>query len=164
MFNLPFVKKLSRKEAAKLLKVHPEALESFEKSYIAAASAEKEVSDNFFDINSRDAVAMLKQDALDKAESAEILVSRIVDELLSINEKKRLTEASATPVTNEEINRLPENLRPQLTGHLIKADINEPSYLMLLDMLSHSINEKNEKKRRQFYHMFRQGLDILDLD
>lgn len=169
MFDLAFFKKKpnlseSRKVAAEILKVHPEALEAFEKAYTEADIKEKDASDNLFDINSRDAVAMLQQDATDNAELAEILVSRIVDELLSTNEQKRLAEASAAPVTNEEICKLPENLRPQLTGHLLKVDINEPSYLMLLEMLTHAEKEKSLKKRRQYYQMFRQGLDILDLD
>ena len=37
-----------------------------------------------------------------------------------------------TEVTNEELKRYPEELRPQLTGKLMKIDISEPSYKELL--------------------------------
>ena len=37
-----------------------------------------------------------------------------------------------TDVTNKELNRYPEKLRPQLTGKLMKVDVSEPSYKSLL--------------------------------
>lgn len=36
------------------------------------------------------------------------------------------------PVTNEDLQKFPEELRPQLTGNLMKIDISEPSYKVLL--------------------------------
>lgn len=63
-------------------------------------------------------------------------------------------------VTNEEINSLPEELRPQLTGHLVKKTMNGDSYSILLEMYS----AWKRTKDIGFYHRFRQGLDVLDLD
>lgn len=42
-----------------------------------------------------------------------------------------------TDVTNEELNRYPEELRPQLTGKLMKVDVSEPSYKSLLQNYHH---------------------------
>lgn len=154
----------TKEDAAKLLQIHPEALEAFEKAYTEASIYENEQSDNLFDKNSRDIVAQMSQNASETSQDVRILVSRIVDELLSTSDQKRLPEASTTFVTNQEIKALPEELRPQLTGHLMKVDIDDQSYIAVLDMYKRSLEEKNPKKAKQYYHMFRQGLDILDLD
>ena len=69
-----------------------------------------------------------------------------------------------TEVTNEELKRYPEELRPQLTGKLMKIDISEPSYKELLQNYAGYKNAKNDSTKMFYYNMFRQGLDILDLD
>ena len=69
-----------------------------------------------------------------------------------------------TEVTNEELKRYPEELRPQLTGKLMKIDISEPSYKELLQNYAGYKNAKNDSTKLFYYNMFRQGLDILDLD
>lgn len=69
-----------------------------------------------------------------------------------------------TEVTNEELKRYPEGLRPQLTGKLMKIDISEPSYKELLQNYAGYKNAKNDSTKMFYYNMFRQGLDILDLD
>lgn len=68
------------------------------------------------------------------------------------------------PVTNDEILGLPESLRPQLTGKLAKVDITESSYIVLVDLYQKYLMEKKTERKQEFYHLFRQGLDILDLD
>ena len=60
--------------------------------------------------------------------------------------------------------RYPEELRPQLTGKLMKIDISEPSYKELLQNYAGYKNAKNDSTKMFYYNMFRQGLDILDLD
>lgn len=86
------------------------------------------------------------------------LEDRIVKELLI--PQNLLTDREYTPVTNEDILKFSENLRPQLTGTLYKKDTSGNSYGMLLTMYT----KWKETGDMGFYHRFRQGLDILDLD
>ena len=97
------------------------------------------------------------------------IIDRIVDELLDncliieYNDgkiTKKTLHADTKPVSLEEIMALPEEIRPELTGKYMKRDIDEPAYIELMNNL---INFE-ETKNPGFYHRFRQGLDILDLD
>lgn len=146
---------LSKEEIAQLLNTTPEALSAFEAAYGAVCEEENKNSGNFFKLNSRDAACHTDTDA---APDTKALEERIVAELLGEN---LLTDhVSAEPVTNEELRLLPEHERPQLTGHLIKKDINADSYPILLDTYARWTRTRD----RQFYHMFRHGLDVMDLD
>ena len=153
-------RKLSKDDIAKLLKTTPEALDAFEKSYTAASDREAEESDNLFDINSRMAVKELcKNENTD--EKVKLLTSRIVDELLAeTDDIKRIENKTMATVTSEDVMSVPEEIRPQLTGHLMKVDIDEPGYLAVFGMLKRFQNTGD----MHAYHLFRQGLDILDLD
>ena len=172
---------LDKDAVAQLLKTNPKALQAFEAAY--AAQALDEESDNFFEQNSRQASAALRESQATGSEAdmatAENLISRIVDELLaktsvyefngdlSVPAKVELPKAlpdGTLSVTNNDVCALPETMRPQLTGSLMKVDIAEPSYPSLLYMYNRYLNDKTAKGRRQAYHMFRQGLDILDID
>lgn len=118
----------------------------------------------------------------DEAASAG-LVSRIIAELAAqtpiytyngekayyrkqalLTEREGGTGTVPAPVMGEEIMTLPEPLRPQLTGDLMKKDIGEPSYPALIAFYRLSKTAKTARQRQQAYHQFRQGLDILDLD
>ena len=183
VFNMPeSANPILQKDAiAELLRISPEALEAFETAY--AAHALNEESDNFFQVNSRQAVNAQHAidpektgEPIDEIEYFESLCSRIVDELLAQTEtyvfdgnlakvKPHLALPAGTAmVSNEDINRLPERIRPQLAGNLMKVDIAEKSYPHLLWYYEKSKTAKTEKQRRDAYHHFRQGLDILDLD
>lgn len=151
---------ISKDEVAEMLKTTPAALDAFENAYSEASLREASESDNLFDINSRQAASMIHSDTPETSKKVEILTERIVDELLSISDTKRLTDANTSFVTSDDVQSVPENVRPQLTGHLMKVDINEPAYLAIFDMLRRF--QKTGDMRA--YHMFRQGLDILDLD
>ena len=168
---------MTKKEAAKMLGANPEALEAFEKEYAIASMNEQD--DNFFGINSRMASKIAKETAPDDAESsreAEILTRRIVEELIAITpvwrydgESARAKAASGLfpiekPVTKEDVNRLPKEMRPQLTGQLAVMDIGESSSRVLLWHLDHYLKEKDPAKKQMYYHQFRSGLDILDVD
>lgn len=169
MFNLKTFlpnKKELKDNAAKLLQTNPELLDSFEKAYQEAVFNDEKTG--FFDIGIRDIrknkESETKQDNDDYLAE---LSNRIVDELLlSLNTDRLIEEKDNTSlVTMEEIKQLPENMRPQLTSTLICKDIQEiPSYEMLLFQYSNYVNATNPKNKMQYYHMFRQGLDILDLD
>lgn len=152
LFN-KFAKKdvgISREEIVKILKTNPELLEQFENSY---SSILEEKSDNFFEVNSKQAVRDSKANLLEE-NSVEVvkLVSKIVEELLGNYE--------ALPVHSNEINYLPEKLRPELSGKLYKKDIKASSYPVVLNYYKNFERTGNV----MFYHQFRQGLDILDLD
>ena len=150
-----FRKRFSKEEAARLLKMRPEAMEAFEKAYGAAALLEED--DNFFKINSRQAAEKVTENA----GNVDIpgIKDRIVAELLAASGHFALPDGTR-PVTNDEIQALPEGLRPQLTGTMMKVDLCGESYMVVLEMLSRFYKTGD----RHYYHMFRQGLDTLDLD
>lgn len=150
-----------RQSAIDVLNAHPEAMEAFEREYRKASLLEYGNGEqNLFTINSRQAVEKSRNGAYDDAVNAMSLTKRIVDELLMETEPKRITDKTVPPVALEEINSLPAKLRPQLTGSLMHVDIEDKSYIAVLDMLT--MYKKTGNK--QFYHMFRSGLDRLDLD
>ena len=150
-----FKNSMSKEKVAQLLNTTPEALEEFEKAYRAVSDEENKKSGNFFKLNSRDVAKHIDVSDADVAE----IEKRITNELLA--------SSGCLPdhtieylVTNDEIKALPEELRPQLTGTLVKKDITKDSYPALLGMYI-SWKKTGDKG---FYHRFRQGLDILDLD
>lgn len=149
-----FRKSMSKEQIAQLLNTTPAALQAFEDAYQAIADEENKNSGNFFKLNSRD---VAKHECVNDNDVA-VLEQRITDELLASS--GCLPDHNAVPVTNADIKALPEGLRPQLTGNLMMKDISSDSYPALLDMYMSWKNTGNVG----FYHRFRQGLDILDLD
>ena len=150
--------KMTRQKAkdniADFLKTTPEALSAFENAYAIASDNENKDSDNLFDINSRQAVDKLAQTENNIPLQVESITTRIINELLHPDAQHNKL------VTKDEINSIPESLRPQLTGYYQKVDIDEPGYIPVLEMLQ----KFQQTGNIQFYHLFRQGLDILDLD
>lgn len=173
---------LSKDRIAVLLKTTPEALNAFETVY--AQHALNVESDNFFEVNSRQAVEMHR--TIDSGKGTIVipnfmsnvkdLEARIVEELLAATEiyrydgKQAKTEVlPALPdntalVQNRDIAKLPKELRPQLAGNLMSVDISEPSYPILMFYYDRYLNGSNERTRNEAYKEFRRGLDILDLD
>lgn len=158
---------------AELLKTDRSLLEKFEKSYRENVLASNSISDNLFEVNSRQMASLMP--TMDTSNSSDLtnLINRIVEELMGTTEVLSITEGvkidkflptQSDIVSNEEINKLPENIRPQLTGSLMKVDISEQSYISLFDNYIHFLEEKDKNKKQTYYHLFRQGLDILDLD
>ena len=97
------------------------------------------------------------------------IINRIVNELIDGCEVYECKEGKATrktlkvetrPVTLEEIKELPAELQPDLAGMYMKRDVQEEAYVALITMLM----KYEETHNPMFYHKFRQGLDILDLD
>lgn len=182
MFDISIIKKLipekgkndlSREEIAQILQTVPGALEEFEKAY-----AENSLADtgNLFEESRKSAKKDIPYDiqGIDKDKLSN-LINRIVAELLSetrvlsyTNHRTDVYDFShmemPEPVSKEEIYSLPQNLRPQLTGNLVQRDIKEPAYIALLSMYQKYKEGETAKERELSYHMFRQGLDILDLD
>lgn len=173
MFDFLKRKGISKEDIAKMLKTTPDALKDFEDAYKTYALSDT-ISDNLFEINAKQA-ALMNEGVISDNPEIESIIQRIVNELIAQTAvwkydgkkgemKTSLVDKPNNPVSLDEINALPEHIRPQLTGTLMKRDIGEPSYFILLDNYRHYLNEKNIEKRRHWYHLFRQGLDILDLD
>lgn len=167
---------LDKDEIAEMLKVSPEALDAFEDAYhVQVLSQER--PDDLFQINSRQAAEQnrLGTSVEDNVDTSE-LQKRIVDELLARTasyfydgssahtESFQALPAGARPVTLTEINRLPEAVRPQVSGELMKRDSPENSAEVILAMFKLSKTSPDPKIRKFAYDHFRQGLDILDLD
>lgn len=169
-------KTITKEKAAQILKTNPEALTAFEQSY---ARLDDEEIDNLFQVNSRQA----KQFRENNLQASEIyneddlnkLIEAIVEELKSETgvwkydgNKVSATKLKCLPIerkiSNNDLSQFPATVRPELTGTLIKKDIEEPSYLALAFYYQKMSNEKNSKKAKEYYDLFRQGLDILDFD
>lgn len=146
---------ISKDEIAELLKVNPDLLEKFENAYQPTLD---EVDDNFFKVNAKQAAKENKEDRIsDLDDELNSIVNKIVDELLVdagiISKKIEYLKA-------EDLKHLPEKVRPQLAGNLIKKEINQLSYLPILNYYK----RWKDTDDIESYHRFRQGLDILDLD
>ena len=172
-------KDISKKQIAKLLNATPEALEAFEHAYHTQVIQKMPDTGNLFDMDAKSTKdAAKKQEGrsvTELSQKVDELVNRIVKELLaqaiiysydgSIAQiEETLCEATRNPVTNSDLYKLPESIRPQLTGLLAKIDVPDLTYMELLQQYYTYKRAKDPAKRKNAYHMFRQGLDILDLD
>lgn len=146
---------LSKDEIAELLKIKPELLEQFENAY--KNISEQPEKKNFFKVSAKQAVQERKDNKIDYQVNLDNTIEQIVEELLVqagiSNKELKFLEAP-------ELNVIPEKFRPQLSGKLLQKHIEQDSYITLLANYKRWV----EKKDVQSYHMFRQGLDILDLD
>lgn len=168
---------LSKNQIIRLLKTTPEAFAAFEKAYQTQVLSQVPSENDFFAVNSRQAAsARKKNDSADCPNIAADVKARIVAELLAqtktyvfdgnlgvYRQEKSLPDGFPL-VSNAEISSLPESLRPELTGNLMKKDLENDSYPTLLFMYQKYLEATNQQKKAMFYHHFRQGLDILDLD
>lgn len=178
-----FFNRTNKDKIAKFLKTSPEALKRFEDSYSKMIITEQ-IPENFFSINAKQAAEQNKiieenesdvdEDTLKKVKK---ISERIVNELIELTpiiayDGESLREFNGSnisiaidkPVTKEEILELPEFLRPELSGYLMKTQISGQSYIELVDSYMRFIKEKNISKKTFWYNHFRQGLDILDID
>ncbi|MHA3723829.1 hypothetical protein ACXR2T_08110 [Leucobacter sp. HY1910] len=157
-------------EIAALVKGDPAMRAAFERAYAAH-------DDGFTAIGPSLATARANAAAEHPAD-AEIdddLVDAIVADLLAVtrtwttgngwrNSLPELTDGSPSDHTAQAMQK-PESVRPQATGDAIMRDLDAPSTPIVLLMLARSLDEAlSPKERRQAYHQFRQGLEILDLD
>ena len=159
---------------AKLIKDSPKALQAFEDEYWKSLGASG--SSNFYDITVKELSEEVRTASIGEYDEGYLagIISRIVDELAGITsgfiikdgrlEELCFPQPSAPPVIMEELEVIPEGLRPMLTGRLCMRDLSGESCRAVLDMLMRSQKETDPVKKRQFYGRFRQGLEILDLD
>ena len=169
-------KPFSYEELAAMLKTDPDTLKTFDEVYKTQVLESGELHENMLQWDTATVKAILDKKVYFPPE-LNSLIDRIVTELvletrLYIYNAERggyyVTYSAnrdfMTEVTNEELKRYPEELRPQLTGKLMKIDISEPSYKELLQNYAGYKNAKNDSTKMFCYNMFSQGLDILDLD
>ena len=183
MFNLSNIfgnkikNKLSDEEIAVLLKTNPEALRAFEDEYNKVAAIFDD--DNLVHQDAHVTTNMVPH--LVTSDELKDLEDKIVEELLvevEMYSYKRNEHshgvvrsiAAGLPdkelcVKKSEIEKLELDMRPQCTGLYQKRDIKEDSYKSLLYNLKMANDiHLNIKERKTWYNLFRQGLDILDLD
>lgn len=151
---------LTNDEIAELLKVDSKALEAFNEAY--EISALNTPSKGFFGMNSKEAVKRnkgrsFKNKSYDK-EELELLVDRITSELL-VN--AGLSDSPLNHyVSRESVLKFPKEVRPQLTARHMTRDLGGSSYMALLTFYKKWLDTGDIS----FYHRFRQGLDLVDLD
>ena len=171
--NMPAPKmELTKDEIAAYLKVTPKALAEFESAYSKAAINE---DSGLFDTSVQSVKSETERFAGNVHADLENLITRIVDELvadtfrMTIKDNKVAIEhlavkSNAPDVTLEELLTIPKEFRPQCTANYMMKDIKDDSSKTLLFQYQSYQNAKDSKKKQTFYHLFRQGLDILDLD
>ena len=174
------------KKVAKKLKMDPSLLSEFEKRY---DELPEDLTANIMKQNAKEAVSRAHEvdmgkgyaedEGISDPATIERLTGRIVKELLQdastgyladkgnedIRDGDLQGENKPKRVTKEEIMKITEKFRPQLSGNLYRRDIGgPPSYVFLLEMYQRFLCAKTKGSKKQSYHMFRQGLDMLDLD
>lgn len=149
---------------AELLKNNPEQIKLFQNIY-----EEYEKNDESKNLFQQNAAKTIENQAkfLEVSEELDAVIETIVEELLSQSqvwgsEKETMLQLPA-PVQYYDTNNSKDLLKLgefQFTGYLYKVDIKEPSSKILLDIYKEYLKTGD----MSYYHRFRQGLDILDLD
>lgn len=166
-FDLSLSKNYSKKELdmiALLLKDNPERQREFENLY-----AQFELDTESLNLFQQNAAKVIdKSDKLvSLSENAEELVEQIVEELVSQTAIWDSSQNKVLPLPQPV--RYLQNAKSlislqeqglQFSGYMCKQDIPEPSSKVLLRQYTDYVKTGN----MLFYTLFRQGLDILDLD
>lgn len=176
MFNFNKKKPFNKDDIAEMLRMDPKAFEAFEQEYAQQGLN----TDNLFKRDAKQAAEQKEGIDLDEPENLDGIKSRIVAELLADTIRWSYDEngisswrpvldenayAADKPLTKEELMSIPQEYRPMLTGTLSCRDTgDEPSCYAVLHMYRQFLEETDPKKKQSLYGVFRQGLDILDLD
>ena len=165
--DLMVKKSLSKKQLdiiAELLKNNPEQIEVFQSVYEEYEKTDE--SKNLFQQNAAKTIETQPK-FLEVSEELDKVVNSIVDELLSQSQvwdsEKEGVLKLPQPVQHYQLSDAKELSKLgdiQLTGYLCKVDVDASSS----DTLLETYRKYLETGNIQFYHLFRQGLDILDLD
>ena len=165
--DLMVKKGLSKKQLdviAELLKNNPEQIEVFQNVYEEYEKTDE--SKNLFQQNAAKTIEAQPK-FLEVSKELDEVVNSIVDELLSQSQvwdsEKEGVLKLPHPVQHYQLSDAKELSKLgdiQLTGYLCKVDVDASSS----DTLLETYRKYLETGNIQFYHLFRQGLDILDLD
>ena len=145
---------LSAEQIAELLKTNPALVHKMEGAYQESILHERKT--NFFEMNSREA----SRASLNAETSALLdeIIEKISGDLLS--SQKQIPDKSRTFVRGEDLMPIPEGLRPQLTRNMAVRDIGQFASGIILEMYKKWL----ETGDKNYYYLFRQGLDLQDLD
>ena len=153
--------------------------EKFEQAYSKAEEEERKNSDNYFDMNAKDAsqAARTNPDIPKYDENyMKSITDRIIGELCAetygfkvrngVISGLQLEKIGEYPeaVTVEDLEKIPVKVRPQLTGTLQCNDLSGSSGEELAEEYKKYLQETVPEKKKFLYSHFRQGLDILDID
>lgn len=165
--DLMVKKNLSKKQLdviAELLKNNPEQIEVFQNIYEEYEKTDE--SKNLFQQNAAKTIEAQPK-FLEVSKELDKVIDSIVDELLSQSQvwdsEKEGVLKLPNPVQHYQLSNAKELSKLgdiQLTGYLCKVDVDASSS----DTLLETYRKYLETGNMQFYHLFRQGLDILDLD
>lgn len=160
---------ITKNEIAEMLHTTPSAIKLFEKAY-----ADNILSDEALNHNAKTAAAKNNFDQEIIQDNLKKIIEKITDELLAQTEvlsyngqvlsRKTFATQYDTPVTPEDLADIPTELRPQLTGNYLSRDCDGNTAQTLLYFYKQWQDGEDEQTKQHAYHMFRQGLDILDLD
>ncbi|WP_181273570.1 hypothetical protein [Brevibacterium oceani] len=159
----------TNEQIADWLRTTPEALVAFEAAY-SDFEDRSPVSENFFDVNSRQAAAMSRAGNGARAEADQEAVQNIVDGIVdALRHDPAALEAGpdaerSDGVSLDEVMALPERLRPQLTGTRVVRDAAEPAYPVLVAALERARQEQDDDQREQLLLGINAMLDTFDLD
>ena len=165
--DLMVKKSFSKKQLdiiAELLKNNPEQIEVFQSVYEEYEKTDE--SKNLFQQNAAKTIETQPK-FLEVSKELDKVVNSIIDELLSQSQvwdsEKEGALKLPNPVQHYQLSNAKELSKLgdiQLTGYLCKVDVDASSS----DTLLETYRKYLETGNMQFYHLFRQGLDILDLD
>ena len=162
LFNTASAKKrtLDKDALVRLLNTTPEAVQKFEQQYayhiLDQTPIQKMDRSNTPDMDQPNTLGPIIEgivcDLVDQTK-----ITTIKDRQIQIKIPETRKEVRITP---EQVNTLPEVWRPQLCGNAYVADTNGESWPTVLWMYQKFL----ETNDIMFYHRFRQGLDLLNLD
>ena len=149
---------------AALLQTTPNALSEFEHAYESIMTDTDD--DSLFGINAKQASEQNRTNIMNSTEYEPILetiIHRAVEELLAVQKGDYFLEdftKNKPLLQNKDMQNIPRELRPQLTGHLMSVDFDTYNYPIVFT--SYARFKKTGDPHA--YHSFRQGLDMLALD
>ena len=165
--DLMLKKTLSKKQldvVAELLKNNPEQMNVFQNIYEEYENGDE--SKNLFQQNAAKAIEAQPK-FLEVSEELDEIVETIVKELLSQSQVWDSEKTDVLEVPNPvqhykttDAEKLLKLGNVQLTGYLCKVDVDASPSDTLLETYRKYLKTGN----MHYYHLFRQGLDILDLD
>ena len=165
--------KLTPDEMAQILRTSPEKLKAFEKAYQVKAIDSFDEND-VFGMDARTAVAQNQNRNLSDTcpdHIVDAIVKKLIGETRTIRfHDGKIDNCDWSPygmdvpsVTKDELMAIDEPGRPALTHEYMRCHIPGETDGTLLYMWDQYQKATDPEMKHRFYHMFRQGLDILDL-
>lgn len=179
MFHNDFKNKLSIEDIAHMLNTDPKSLDEFEKAYCKATFDNDHMPENLFEINAKQ-MANFKTDTTNTLYDQKTMrvIDKIVQELIAQTQVYQYSKGKTSiydythmlkelkdeqMVDKTDILEIDESVRPQLSGRWMYRDI--PGTGKDLIRQWHELTQKKDPNMQKMgYDIFRQGMDILDLD